>query len=180
MGKSPAQKALIFQQFEAFFPRLMDMVTAGYPLSRAVKSLPVPVDTGAFVRWLYKDSERTAIYEEAKKYRTEVWAGELIKHATADEDNEGNTYTHDTSRSRLIVDTYKFLMGADNRKQYGDTKTIDVNQTVSVKLALEKADNRLLNVIDLTDDDVEVIPVSDYKRLSEPSGPAWEDDDDEL
>ena len=136
------RKQLAITQYETVFPRLMNMVSSGYTLNRAIRELPIEVDSGAFLRWMRKDPAKYEIYKEAKEIRTETWAGRMIDHA------EGESM-EDVQRSRLIIDTYKWLMSADNRRTYGDTKSIEVNGNISITAALQQAQARLVeSVID--------------------------------
>lgn len=132
--------ALMLTRFEMLFPRILDAVYEGSTLDAAMRDLPEGLDlnAGAFFRWLKKDSARYDLYKEAKELRTEIWAGRIIRHATSDDGTE------DTSRSKLIIDTYKWLMSADNRKQYGDTKTIEMSSTISITAALAQAHSRVI------------------------------------
>lgn len=164
-GASPEGKALLIKQFEMVLPRVLEMVCEGYTLNSALKEIPVKVDAGAFIRWLRKRPEYE-MYKEAKEVRTEAWAGEIIRHSLG-EDEDGSASVNDTARSRLIVDTYKWLMSADNRKQYGDTKTIEMNTSISITAALAQAQGRVIEA-QLVDDDVDLLPSSGYKQLSAP------------
>lgn len=148
---TPEAAALALLQYNIVLPRVLDRVCEGYTLKQALVELPVKVDPGAFMRWLKKNPKYYELYKEAKEIRTETWAGKIIDHATADESEE------DVSRSRLIIDTYKWLMQADNRKQYGDTKTIDVNQSISITAALAEANARVSQIVD-----------AEYEVLDEP------------
>jgi hypothetical protein len=167
-------RALLFAQFEMVLPRVLECVCAGYTLANAIRELPIAVDPGAFVRWLRKKPDLYEMYKEAKEVRTEAWAGEIIRHALG-EDDDGNPSPNDTARSRLIVDTYKWLMGADNRKQYGDTKTIEMNTSISITAALAQAQSRVIEAQVIDDDDVDLLPTSSYKQIA---APADEGDDD--
>lgn len=138
---SPQGRALAIQQFEAIFPRVIDMIASGYTLTSAVRELPIDVDLGAFTRWVKKDPMRQELYKEAKEIRTESWAGKVIEHATAEDSLE------DVARSKLIVDTYKWLMGADNRKTYGDVKSVELGGTISITAALAQAQQRVMEQV---------------------------------
>ena len=140
-------KALVLLQFETAFPRVLELLYSGYTLDNAIKEMPYPIDLGAFTRWIKKDTQRNELYKEAKEIRTEAWSGEIIKHAKADDTAE------DVQRSRLIVDTYKWLMGADNRKTYGDVKSIELGGQISITAALAQAQQRVIEaeVIEATD-----------------------------
>lgn len=165
-------KALLFQQFEIAFPRLMEMVCEGYTIGKAIAALPEPIDHGAFMRWLKKKPDLYEIFKEAKEVRTEEWADRIIRHAEGMDEG----FQNDTPRSKLIVDTYWKLMAADNRKQYGDTKSIEINQSISITSALEQANQRVqASIVDA--DDVDLLDDTDYTTLALPA-PQEEDDDD--
>lgn len=175
VAPSPEGKALLFTQFETITPRLLELVCEGYTLNNAVKELPIKIDAGAYIRWLRKQPRLYEMYKEAKEIRTEAWAGEIIRHAEG-KDEDGNETLADTARSRLIVDTFKWLMQADNRKQYGDTKTIEMNTTISITAALAEAQGRVIEAQLIEDDEVDVIEATDYKRIAAPVDP-YEDDE---
>lgn len=123
-------------------------MAAGSTFARAVRELPVALDHGAFYRWVNSNAERRNRYKEAKELRTEAWAGKIIERAEG-VDSDGNPTMDDVSRDKLVIDTYKWLMGADNRKQYGDTKTIDVNTNISITAALDAARSRVGQIVDV-------------------------------
>lgn len=169
---NPSREAnkLACVQFDVFLPRILDRLCEGWTLSKAIKELPVALDHGAFMRWLRKNPEKYELYKEAKEIRTEAWAGKIIEHALAEWD-DGRLNIEDTARSRLIVDTYKWLMGADNRKQYGDTKTVEVNSNISITAALAQANERVGQIVD-----------AEYEELTAPPrllSSGEEDEDDE-
>ena len=49
----------------------------------------------------------------------------------------------DVQRSKLRIDSRQFLIKTWNRKRYGDVKTLEVNQNISITAALEQANQRL-------------------------------------
>lgn len=150
--KSEERKRVLFAQFDMVLPRVVESICEGSTLKAALRRLPIPIDHGAFMKWLKTDKQRYQLYLEAKEFRTEVWAGKMVEHAEG-VDEEGNVKLEDVSRSRLIVDTYKWLMGADNRKVYGDTKTVEVTGGISIVAALEQARARVLSIEDVIDVD---------------------------
>ena len=150
---SREMRDLIVLQYESAFPRILERMYSGSTLQAAIDDDFREIDSGAFLRWIRKDPERHALYKEAKEIRTEAWAGKIIEHAVASDSAE------DVQRSKLIVDTYKWLMAADNRRTYGDTKQIDFGGTISITAALAQAQARVVEaeVIELStkDDDAE-------------------------
>ena len=161
---------MLFQQFEMVFPRVMDRMCGGQTLTKAVSEIPFDIDRGAFMRWVKKDAQRYAMFKEAKEVRTEVWAGEMIRHAL------GEDTQSELDRSKFIVDTYKFLMRADNKKEYGETKSIEVTQTISITAALQAAQSRVNDVIDVID--IDLIDDNDYKPEQLTEGGLNDDGDD--
>jgi hypothetical protein len=164
---SSEQKALLFTQYELFFPRILESLYEGATLKNAIRALPVEVAPGAFMAWLKKDARRAELYKEAKELRTEAWEGKILEHATG-MDEDGDVLPEDIARSRLIVDTYKWLMGADNRKQYGDTKTIEMSTTISITTALAQAHGRII--------DVEAMELDEPQRMIGDGGNGQDDD----
>ena len=131
--------------------------------------------------WLKKDARRTELFKEAKELRTEAWAGKILEHATGI-DEDGDVLMEDIARSRLIVDTYKWLMGADNRRTYGDTKTIEMSTTISITTALAQAHGRIIDVEAVSLDDMDRMLLSAGEEAAENAGKVGnhdEQDDDE-
>jgi hypothetical protein len=137
-------RALLFDLYEAVFPRVLDKIYSGSTLQAALKDDFRDIDAGAFMRWIKKDPDRHGLYKEAKEIRTEAWAGRLIDHAV------GADLAEDVQRSKVAVDAYKWLMAADNRRVYGETKQIDFGGTISINSVLAAARERIVNVIDIT------------------------------
>jgi hypothetical protein len=145
---SKERKALLFVQFEMAFPRVLELMSSGYTLNRAVDEIPIDIDHGAFLRWINKNPGRKELYKEAKEIRTESWAGKLVEYA------EGESTAEDVQRSKLKVDTLKWLMGADNRRTYGDVKQVELGGSISITAALAQASQRVIEgvVIDAIED----------------------------
>ena len=149
---SEEKRELLFAQYEMVFPRILDMLSGGYTLKKAFKQLPIELDHGGFIGWVQRDPRRKELYRNAKELRTEAWADEIVRHAEG-LDEDGTVSMHDTGRSKLIVDTYWKLMVADNRKQYGDVKTVEMNTTISITAALAQAGQRVIQAQVIDDDD---------------------------
>jgi hypothetical protein len=144
----PEVRQLTTTVFEMVFPRILEQICSGSTLQAAINDDHRAIDSGAFLRWIKKDPERSTLYKEAKEIRTESWAGKIIEHATAEDGLE------DVQRSRLVVDTYKWLMASDNRKTYGETKQIDFGGTISITGALAAARSRVMEneLVDMVED----------------------------
>lgn len=125
--------------------RVLDLIPKGYSLSAVLKEDLREFEYNSFMQWLRKDPVRVARYKDAKELRAEHWAGEIIEIADASDALE------DVNRSKLRIDSRKWLMGADFRKQYGDVKQIELGGSISVISALEAANNRLVELADVVD-----------------------------
>jgi len=141
-------KERILGQFEMIFPRVIQSVYAGSTVSRAVADLPscagFHIDYGMFNRWVRKDATRRALLEEAEEARAEVWADRMISIA------EGES-SDTIDRDKFKNETYKFLMGRQSKKRYGDTKTIDVTHTISIAAALQQSKQRVIEAMVVDD-----------------------------
>lgn len=126
--------------FDAMFERVLTEITAGRSLKSIVAEDMRDIDYTAFWQWIKRDSRRQERYKEAKELRTEWWAGRIIEIAETDDAIE------DVGRSKLKIDTYKWLMGADNRKTYGETKQIELSTSISITAALEQARSRVASL----------------------------------
>jgi hypothetical protein len=135
------------------------MVCAGYTLSQALREIPMDLDPGAFSRWIHKSGERKQLLTEAKMIRTEEWTGLMVKHALGEETEA------ELDRSKFIVDTLKWLVSRENRKAYGDVKTVEVEGSISITAALAQAQGRIVEA-QLVEDEMEVIDATEYKRLT--------------
>ena len=146
LAKSPPEvKALALAQYEHIFMRVIDQIAHGQSLSQILRDDQRDIDYNDFYRWIKKDPQRHQLFAEAQEMRTEFMAGEIIEIADADDTLE------DVNRSRLKIDTRKWLMGAHNRKKYGETKTVELGGSISITDALANARARIIEaeVIDV-------------------------------
>lgn len=151
-------RELLDASFEAMFERVLTEMTRGRTLKSVVAEDLRDIDYDAFWRWIKRDPKRYDRYKEAKELRTEWWAGRIIEIAEADDALE------DVARSKLKIDTYKWLMGADNRKTYGESRQIELSTSISITAALEQARSRVaaLPVVEeITDVDDPLLPAPD-------------------
>lgn len=144
---SPEGKALVLVQYEQVFMRAIDSIAHGKSLSQVLRDDQRDIDYNDFYRWIKKDPTRRQLFDEAQEMRTEFMAGEIIEIADADDSLE------DVNRSKLKIDTRKWLMGAHNKKKYGATTSIEMTGGISITGALAAAQARVIDaeVIDITD-----------------------------
>jgi len=146
--KAPATKdpdpvvQLLHTRYRIVFESVVDKMCSGSTLAAVLRNDFREIDPGAFIRWVRKDKELSRRYDEAKEVRTEAWAGRIIEEA------EGIESANDVNRSKLIIDTHKWLMGIDN-KQYRPTQQVEINNQISITAALEAGMARALNRPDI-------------------------------
>lgn len=167
---SKARREVAYAQFEMVLPRILEMVCEGYTLNQAIPELPIEINQGAFMRWLKRRPQDYALYNEAREVRSETWTGLMVKHALG-EDTEA-----ELDRSKFIVETLKWIISKQNRKEYGETKTIEVNQNISITAALAQAQGRVIEAQLIEDDEVDLLPSAEYKQLSSGDDGDYEDE----
>ena len=146
LAKSPPEvKSLVLTQYEHIFMRVIDQIAHGSSLSQILRDDQRDIDYNDFYRWIKKDPGRKVLFDEAQEMRTEFMAGEIIEIADADDTLE------DVNRSKLKIDTRKWLMGAHNKKKYGPSTNIEMTGGISILGALAAANARVIN---MNNDDV--------------------------
>ena len=100
------------------------------------------LDTASFYRLLMRDDLIKEMYEEARQIQAEVMA-DLIRQIADDGTND--TYVDDRGnvrvdqdvmgRSRIRVDTYKWVMSKLHHKRFGDKIQQDVDVNLKVDIA---------------------------------------------
>jgi hypothetical protein len=136
MSLAATKRAIEEHTFEALFEPSLEHISSGKALNLLLESDPRKPNLGRFIRWVYRDPERQQQYREAQRIGAEVVSQEIIEIADG-------TGPEEDSRSKLRIDTRKWLLGVWDRDRFGDVKKID--QTISVDLggAMERAQERL-------------------------------------
>ena len=93
-----------------------------------------------FIRWVKRDPVRHERFKEAQESRTEFIAGEILEIADATDQE----VPEDVNRSKLRIDTRKWLMSSWNKKRYGETKTVELAGQISITEALAQAQARVI------------------------------------
>jgi hypothetical protein len=131
------KKELLEKQFEIFFETILDKISRGINLKEVLRDDQRDFDYTQLLRWIHKDPMRKSRYYEAQEIGSEMIAAEILEIADAVDSVE------DVQRSKLRIDSRQFLIKTWNRKRYGDVKTLEVNQNISITAALEQANQRL-------------------------------------
>ena len=120
-------------QYPIIFEKVLENIAAGRSLRNILACDLREFEYGDFMRWIKKDPDRHLRYKDAKELRTETWAGEIIDIADAE-----NNPLEDVNRSKLRIDSRKYLMAADNQRVYGDriTQQIEGSDGGPLKIAV--------------------------------------------
>lgn len=118
-------------------------LSGGETLTSICRDAHMP-DYGPFLRWIHSDENRKARYREAQALATEAMADRSIARAEGF-DSEGNELLEDVQRTKLVLDQMRFIMRAWNPDRYAEKKQTDVNVTVDLTVAMEKANERVLS-----------------------------------
>lgn len=146
----PATRELLYLQYDILFEAIIERVYRGEALPDIVRSDARDINYEAFLRWIKSDATRRSRYEDAQAARAEVLEADGFRIAAGLADGP----PEDVQRSKIRLDWHRFVMGARNRKVYGDTKIVDVGGTISITGALVAAQRRVLDaeVIDVIED----------------------------
>lgn len=133
-------------QFESMFDHVLEQMAEGKTISHTLSMDMRGYESSVYIDWIKKDPQRTTRYENAQLLYAEKLGSEIIEIADADDTLE------DVNRSKLRIDSRKWLMGVYNKRRYGDTKTIELGGSISITDALAQARARVLEaeVIDVT------------------------------
>lgn len=139
-------RELLHTQYEQMFERVIEHIYRGRSLRDMLESDYRVVSYEDFLRWVKRDPMRHERFKEAQESRTEFIAGEILEIADAEDSIE------DVQRSKLKIDTRKWLMGAWNKKRYGEVKQVEVAGAISITDALQQARMRIVeaDVVDVT------------------------------
>jgi hypothetical protein len=133
--------------YENMLPIVLSKVAAGMSIARVMREAQRGPERAEYVRWLMKDPKRKAAYYEAKAIGAEVLDDQCIDIADGISE-DGNEIMEDIARSKLRIDERRKSMSIRDRKRFGDTKQIEINQTISITDALRDAQARVATIID--------------------------------
>ena len=126
-----------YRQFDCLFERAMDAVASGQTLSHFLDRDGRGFKSHRYIYWVRKDRNRLKRYENAQLLYAEQLGSELI------EISDGVDGLEDVNRSKLRVESRKWLMYVYNKPRYGDVKTVEVSG-INIVNILAAADSRLL------------------------------------
>ena len=143
---TPTNREIMYMQFEYMFDHVLDQLAGGKTIKQTLDHDPRGYESATYIHWIKKDPMRTSRYENAQLLFAEQLGAEIIEISDAEDSAE------DVQRSRLRIDSRKWLMGVYNKKRYGETKTIEMGGSISIIDALSAAQARVIEgeVIDVT------------------------------
>ena len=162
---------------DEIFDVICDRMTEGEGLREICKSPDMPSKT-TFLRWVDKDTGRQRRYQAAREALMDHYAEEIIAIAwddsqdTIKREGKPDLCNHEwINRSRLKVDTLKFLMAKLHPKKYGD-KLPEHIEDRNFQITWEDATNRPRTIerviIDpIHDDDGGIISQNDSSALAD-------------
>lgn len=148
---TPEARALRHVEYEQIFERVVEDIYRGRSLQSLIEDDHRVVSYEDFLRWIKRDPQRHERFKEAQEMRTEFLAGEILQIADG-VDSIDSSAPETVNRDKLRIDTRKWLMGAHNKKRYGESKQIELGGTISITEALAQAQARVIEaeVIDVT------------------------------
>ena len=132
------------EEIEAVFESICTRIEEGEFLRRILKEEGMP-STQTFYRWLSQFEEKSKRYAYACNIRTEIIAEEMFEIADDGSNDLMTIYKGDiayevenkeiVNRSRLRIDTRKWLLAKMNPKKFGDKIDANVNHegTISIE-----------------------------------------------
>lgn len=131
-------------QYDSIFERILDKISSGITLKECLNDDVRKIEHAAFMKWINKNAKRKERYYEAQEVGSEMVASEIIDIADA----KDNPF-EDIQRSKLRIESRKFLLSVWNRKRFGEVKQVEIGGSISVIDALNAANQRLVgNVIE--------------------------------
>lgn len=120
---------------------ILDGVACGVPVTKILGNMGCEQKiTGRIIRWIYKDDSRKEEYLRARAIGSEILADEMIEIADGRMDAD-NPIPEDIARSKLKIDTRRFLIGVNNKERFADVPKVEVN--INLLDAMKAADARL-------------------------------------
>lgn len=155
---SAQARELLHVQYEQMFERVIEDIYRGRSLQSLIRDDHREVSYEDFLRWIKKDPMRHERFKEAQEMRTEFIAGEILEIADGVDSIEP-TSSDAVNRDKLRIETRKWIMGAHNKKRYGEIKQVEVATSISITDALAQAQARVI--------DAEVADVIDNLQIEQ-------------
>ena len=127
-----AKRELTLVQYPIVFERAIERIRAGEFMENFIREDIREFEFESFDLWIKQDRERKERLKAAIEARSHVIVAGTFSIA------DGTDSMEDTQRSKLRIDNAWRKVVADNRKYYGESTKIEMNQTVEVKQSREE------------------------------------------
>lgn len=132
------------EEIETTFNDILQDIEAGYSLRTVLKNGDNP-SSRTFYKWLDEDENKVKQYVRACEDRADEIFEDILDIADNQEkdvykDSDGNEHTNHNviNRSRLRIDSRKWMLGKMNPKKYSDKINLSVDdnrdKTIEVKI----------------------------------------------
>lgn len=121
--------------FESMARSVLAIVTEGKTVPAALRELGEPMSLSYFLRRLKKNPDLAREYDEARQSQAMSMADQVIDIADSE---------RDSARARNMIDARKWLASKLDPRVFGDRIDLNIEQSVSIKSALEAAESRIL------------------------------------
>ena len=143
------KKELQKEMFANIFEHVVDKLTSGIPLHKAIQNDIRPISLSLFLKWIHRDDDLRARYEEAQKFGAEVLAAEILEISDSVQDDS------EIQMAKLRIDARKHLTKVWNKEKYGDTKNVNITGSFSMLEVLKEARGRVIDVSHVENEDDE-------------------------
>ena len=148
---SKSARELLHIEYEQVFERVIEGIYRGNFLRDLIEADHRVVSYEDFMRWVKRDPQRHERFLESQEMSAIFEVDDALRIA----DGVGciDPSSSDTvNRDKLRIDTRKWLMGAHNRKRYGEVKQVELGGSISITEALAAAHARVIEaeVVDVT------------------------------
>lgn len=148
--KSQSVKELELKVYESLFETTLDKVAEGMNIKTILNLDGRTIEKGRFIRWIMKDDQRRTRYYAAQQTGAELIFEEMIDIA------DGSDTLEDVQRSKLRIDTRKWVLGIHDKKRFGE-KSADVNVNINLGEAMALAAERVANRPTVTIENGEIV-----------------------
>ena len=120
---------------ESVAQQILDQIADGKILPRAIQSVGLSMTSSNFIRAVLRNPKLAQAYDEARVAQASALAEQALEVADTE---------RDSARARNMIDVRKWLAAKLNPRQFGDRIDLNIEQSVSIKSALEAAESRIL------------------------------------
>ena len=115
------------QSFAIAYEPLLEAVSSGTNLTAFCRDYHLPISPTRYRAWLMRDPQRFNAFRLAQKIGAESIEDDLIRISDGLDPN-GTPTLDDVARSKLRIDTRKYVLQVQDKDRYGDVK--QVNSTI--------------------------------------------------